>query len=62
MVETLGYTEEELLMHPFLDFVHADDKENTQRKLRIREGSQTLELKIDGFVKTILLNGLFGLP
>jgi PAS domain-containing protein len=34
MVETLGYTEEELLMHPFLDFVHADDKENTQRKLR----------------------------
>jgi PAS domain S-box-containing protein len=30
MVETLGYTEEELLMHPFLDFVHADDKENTQ--------------------------------
>jgi PAS domain-containing protein len=29
MVETLGYTEEELLMHPF-DFVHADDKENTQ--------------------------------
>jgi hypothetical protein len=21
-------------MHPFLDFVHADDKENTQRKLR----------------------------
>jgi hypothetical protein len=33
MVETLGYTEEELLMHPF-DFVHADDKENTQKKLR----------------------------
>jgi PAS domain S-box-containing protein len=63
MVETLGYTEEELLMHPFLDFVHADDKENTQKEIEtIREGSQTLEFKIDGFVKTILLNGLFGLP
>jgi hypothetical protein len=61
MVETLGYTEEEL-MHPFLDFVHADDKENTQKEIEtIREGSQTLEFKIDG-VKTILLNGLFGLP
>jgi PAS domain-containing protein len=44
MVETLGYTEEELLMHPFLDFVHADDKENTQKET-IREGSQTLEFK-----------------
>jgi PAS domain-containing protein len=43
MVETLGYTEEELLMHPFLDFVHAD-KENTQKET-IREGSQTLEFK-----------------
>jgi hypothetical protein len=50
-------TEEELL-HPFLDFVHADDKENTQKEIEIREGSQTLEFKIDGFVKTILLNGL----
>jgi PAS domain S-box-containing protein len=46
MVETLGYTEEELLMHPFLDFVHADDKENTQKEIEtIREGSQTLEFK-----------------
>jgi PAS domain S-box-containing protein len=45
MVETLGYTEEELLMHPFLDFVHADDKENTQKIETIREGSQTLEFK-----------------
>jgi PAS domain S-box-containing protein len=44
MVETLGYTEE-LLMHPFLDFVHADDKENTQEIETIREGSQTLEFK-----------------
>jgi hypothetical protein len=61
MVETLGYTEEELLMHPFLDFVHADDKENTQKKLRRFEKALTLEFKIDGFVKTILLNGLFGL-
>jgi PAS domain S-box-containing protein len=54
MVETLGYTEEELLMHPFLDFVHADDKENTQRKLRRFEALKHLNLKIDGFVKTIL--------
>jgi hypothetical protein len=62
MVETLGYTEE-LLMHPFLDFVHADDKENTQRKLRrFEKALKHLNLKIDGFVKTILLNGLFGLP
>jgi hypothetical protein len=63
MVETLGYTEEELLMHPFLDFVHADDKENTKRKLRrFEKALKHLNLKIDGFVKTILLNGLFGLP
>jgi PAS domain S-box-containing protein len=27
MVKTLGYAEEELLMHSFLDFVHPDDKE-----------------------------------
>jgi hypothetical protein len=30
-------------MHPFLDFVHADDKENTQGD--DWEGSQTLEFK-----------------
>jgi hypothetical protein len=63
MVETLGYTEEELLMHPFLDFVHADDKENTQKEIEtIEKALKHLNLKIDGFVKTILLNGLFGLP
>jgi hypothetical protein len=49
MVETLGYTEEELLMHPFLDFVHADDKENTKRKLRrFEKALKHLNLKIDG--------------
>jgi hypothetical protein len=43
--------------------VHADDKENTQKEIEtIREGSQTLEFKNRWFVKTILLNGLFGLP
>jgi hypothetical protein len=51
MVETLD-TEEELLMHPFLDFVHADDKENTQRKLRrFEKALKHLNLKIDGFVR-----------
>jgi hypothetical protein len=44
MVETLGYTEEELLMHPFLDFVHAD-KENTQKELRRFEALKHLNLK-----------------
>jgi hypothetical protein len=45
MVETLGYTEEELLMHPF-DFVHADDKENTQKEIEtIREALKHLNLK-----------------
>jgi hypothetical protein len=29
-----------------------------KEEIEIREGSQTLEFKIDGFVKTILLNGL----
>jgi hypothetical protein len=49
MVETLGYTEEELLMHPFLDFVHADDKENTQKEIEtIEKALKHLNLKIDG--------------
>jgi PAS domain S-box-containing protein len=42
MVETLGYTEEELLMHPFLDFVRQTSTKGIET---IREGSQTLEFK-----------------
>jgi PAS domain S-box-containing protein len=46
MVKTLGYSEEELLKHPFLDFVHPDDKESTQKEIEtIRDGSQILEFK-----------------
>jgi hypothetical protein len=43
MVETLGYTEE--VINASLDFVHADDKENTQKEIEtIREGKH-LNLK-----------------
>lgn len=46
MVKTLGYSEEELLKHPFLDFVHPDDKESTQKEIEtIRDRSQILEFK-----------------
>jgi hypothetical protein len=49
-------------MHPFLDFVHADDKILKRKLRRFEKALKHLNLKIDGFVKTILLNGLFGLP
>jgi len=46
MVKTLGYAEADLLKHPFLDFVHPDDKENTQKEIEtLRKGSLTLEFK-----------------
>jgi PAS domain S-box-containing protein len=64
MVEILGYTEEELLKHPFLDFVHADDKESTHKEIEtIREGSQTLEFKNrwvckDGSIKWLVWSAI----
>jgi PAS domain S-box-containing protein len=33
LVKTLGYSEAELLKHPFLHFVHPDDKESTQKEI-----------------------------
>jgi PAS domain S-box-containing protein len=46
MVNTIGYSEEELLKHPFLDFVHPDDKEDTQQQIEMLEkGSIMLEFK-----------------
>jgi PAS domain S-box-containing protein len=49
MVETLGYTEEELLMHPFLDFVHAKYQKEIENSTE--KALKHLNLKIDGFVK-----------
>lgn len=46
MVKTLGYAEAELLKRPFLDFIHPDDKENTQKQIEtLRKGSLILEFK-----------------
>jgi PAS domain S-box-containing protein len=46
MVTTLGYAEAELLKHPFLDFVHPDDKDKTQKEIEtLRKGSLTLAFK-----------------
>lgn len=38
--ETLGYTAEELLSRPFLDFVYADDVESTRKALEILKEGQ----------------------
>jgi PAS domain S-box-containing protein len=64
MVKILGYPEEELLKHPFLDFVHPDDKESTQKEIEtIREGSQILEFKNrwvckDGSIKWLVWSAI----
>jgi PAS domain S-box-containing protein len=64
MVKILGYAEEELLKHPFLDFVHPDDKESTQNEIEtIREGLQILEFKNrwvckDGSIKWLVWSAI----
>jgi PAS domain S-box-containing protein len=46
IVNTIGYSEEELLKHPFLDFVHPDDEEDAQQQIEMLEkGSIMLEFK-----------------
>lgn len=43
MLKILGYTEEELLRRPFLDFVYPDDKESTQKEIEmLRQGSPNI--------------------
>ena len=43
---TLGYREEDLLGHPFLDFVHPDDRERTAEEMAaIADGKGTIEFQ-----------------
>ncbi|MBI3283491.1 MAG: GGDEF domain-containing protein [Burkholderiales bacterium] len=44
--ETLGYSAEELLRHPFFHFVHPDDIERTQRELqKLNEGQDCINFE-----------------
>jgi PAS domain S-box-containing protein len=65
MVKTLGYSEAELLKHPFLHFVHPDDKESTQKEIeKIKNGSSLiLEFKNrwickDGSIKWLVWSAI----
>ena len=43
---TLGFTAEELCRHPFLDFVHPDDRETTLAEMKkLSEGLNTIFLR-----------------
>jgi PAS domain S-box-containing protein len=37
-IKILGYTEEELLEQPFLNFVYPEDKNNTKSEINLKPG------------------------
>ncbi|WP_413998930.1 PAS domain-containing protein [Flavobacterium sp. W1B] len=44
--KTLGYTEEELLSHPFLTYIHPDDKLITQKEVeKLETGGKTIQFE-----------------
>ncbi len=40
-VKLLGYTKEELLSRPFMEFVHPEDRDKTRRKIHLLSGKNT---------------------
>ncbi|SDW41100.1 PAS domain S-box protein [Flavobacterium degerlachei] len=44
--KTLGYSEEELINHPFLDYVFPDDRDNTQKEIdKLKTGISTIQFE-----------------
>jgi PAS domain S-box-containing protein len=57
----LGYTEEELLSRPYMEFVHPDDREATTREAgRASEGQDVVYSKIASCTRTARIAGCSG--